>query len=49
MYTIEEKPTKELYTYKVLESCIIVYKYIWAYTWEEGAKELEEQGYELQD
>ena len=49
MCQIEEKQTRELFTYKVIESLIVVYKYIWAYIWEEGAKELEAQGYELLD
>ena len=49
MYQQEDKARRELFTYKVIESIIVVYKYVWAYTWEEGAKELEAQGYEIVD
>ena len=49
MYNIEEQQHRELFTYKVIESLIVVYKHIWAYTWEEGAKELEAQGLEILD
>ena len=47
MYQVEEQEHQKLFTYKVIESLRVVYKYIWAYTWEEGAKELEAQGLEL--
>lgn len=49
MYQIEEKLERGLYTYKVLDSGIVTYKYIWAYSWDEGALELESQGFELVD
>ena len=49
MYQQEDKVRRELFTYKVIESIIVVYKYVWAYTLEEGAKELEAQGYEIVD
>ena len=48
-YQVEERETKELFTYKVLESFIVTFKYVLAYSWEEGVKELEQQGYELVD
>jgi hypothetical protein len=48
-YQPEEQDKRELFTYKVIESLIVVYKYVWAYTWEEGAQQLESQGLELVD
>ena len=49
MYQVEEKETKELFTYKVIEASIVTFKYVWAYSWEEGCIELEEQGLEIID
>ena len=49
MFNIEEKQSKELFTYKVLDGTIVRYEYRWAYSWEEGASELESEGLELVD
>ena len=49
MYNIEDRPSKELFTYKVRDGLLHRYEYVWAYTWEEGASELESKGLELVD
>ena len=49
MYQVEDKSKRELYTYKVLDGIIVRYEYRWAYSWEEGAAELEAEGLELVD
>lgn len=49
MYNIEDKPKRELYTIKVLDSIIVRYEYIWAYSFEEACEIAESQGYEIVD
>lgn len=49
MYQVEDKSKRELYTYKVLNGIIVRYEYRLAYSWEEGAAELEAEGYEVID
>ena len=49
MYKVEETPKRELYTIKVLDSIIVRYEYIWAYSFEEACDIAESQGYEVVD
>ena len=49
MYNQEDKPERELYTIKVLDSIIVRYEYIWAYSFEEACEIAESQGYEIVD
>lgn len=49
MYNIEDKSKRELYTIKVLDSIIVRYEYIWAYSFEEACEIAESQGYEIVD
>ena len=49
MYKIEDKPERELYNVKVLDSIIVRYEYIWAYSFEEACEIAESQGYEVVD
>lgn len=49
MYQVEDTSKRELYTYKVLDGIIVIYEYRLVYSWEEGAAELEAEGYEVVD
>lgn len=53
MYAVEEKQSKELFTYKVIDSVnidnslVTHFEYVWAYSWDEGLSELNDNGLQV--
>lgn len=53
MYAVEEKQSKELFTYKVIDSVnidnslVTHFEYVWAYSWDEGLSELNDKGLQV--
>ena len=49
MYAIEEKEQLILFTVKCIVDCILVNKYVWAYTLREAQQKVEDEGCETVD